>query len=218
MLIFWNMAGVPLSYCHCTLYLANHAPSVYHWNCYAIAAFYISYLFCYWVWDTCNSQKNRFRQQERGKLIERTAFPQLPWQTVKNPKIIKTKTGDSILVDGWCMPHLLHVFPRLESMLTGNIDGYARKIHYTMDLYFALSWGLITGFQSPFPWFYPTFFAAMITHRALRDIQRCEEKYGEDWQEYKRRVPWLFIPVSAIPHYTGCGHVDRLTLCLQYVF
>ena len=52
----------------------------------------------------------------------------------------------------------------------------------------------------------------MITHRALRDIQRCEEKYGEDWQEYKRRVPWLFIPVSVIsPRYEGCGHVDRLT-------
>ncbi|KAL9627497.1 MAG: hypothetical protein Q9164_007592, partial [Protoblastenia rupestris] len=123
---------------------------------------------------TC--QKNRFRQQERGKLIERNAFPQLPWQTVENPKVIKTKTGDSILVDGWY--------------------GYARKIHYTMDLYFALSWGLITGFGSPFPWFYPAFFAAMITHRALRDIQRCEEKYGKDWQEYKRRVPYLFIPVS----------------------
>ncbi len=35
----------------------------------------------------------------------------------------------------------------------------------------------------------------MIAHRAYRDIQRCEEKYGEAWQEYKRRVPWLFIPV-----------------------
>ena len=111
MLIFWNMAGVPLSYCHCTLYLANHAPSVYHWNRYALAAFFVSYLFCYWVWDTCNSQKNRFRQQERGKLIERKAFPQLPWQTVKNPKMIKTKTGDSILVDGWCKSPLVHFSP-----------------------------------------------------------------------------------------------------------
>ena len=102
MLIFWNLAGVPLSYCHCTLYLANHAPSQYHWNRYGLALLYVSYVFCYWVWDTCNSQKNRFRQQERGQMIERHAFLQLPWQTVKNPKMIKTKTGDSILVDGWC--------------------------------------------------------------------------------------------------------------------
>jgi Delta24(24(1))-sterol reductase len=169
------MAGVPLSYCHCTIYLANHAPSVYHWNPYALTFLYVSYLFMYWIWDTTNSQKNRFRAEERGNLILRKTFPQLPWQTVKNPRKIKTKTGDSILVDGWY--------------------GYARKIHYTCDLYFALTWGLITGFDSPFPWFYPIFFAAMIAHRAWRDIERCKEKYGEDWDEYTRLVPYLFIPV-----------------------
>jgi len=106
MLIFWNLAGVPLSYCHCTIYLANHAPSVYHWNRVALVALYATYLFTYWVWDTANSQKNRFRQEERGTLFERRTFPQLPWQTVKNPKTILTDTGDSLLVDGWCKcPH-----------------------------------------------------------------------------------------------------------------
>ena len=110
MLIFWNMAGVPLSYCHCTIFLANHAPSVYRWNRYALTALYLVYLFVYWVWDTTNSQKNRFRQQERGVKFTRKAFPQLPWQTVKNPKIIKTEDGGTILVDGWCtIPQLLSV-------------------------------------------------------------------------------------------------------------
>ncbi|KAL9102476.1 MAG: hypothetical protein Q9163_002376 [Psora crenata] len=101
MLIFWNMAGVPLSYCHASIYLANRAPSVYQWNPIALSILYILYIFVYWVWDTCNSQKNRFRQEERGTLLLRKTFPQLPWLTVKNPKTIKTKTGDSILVDGW---------------------------------------------------------------------------------------------------------------------
>lgn len=36
----------------------------------------------------------------------------------------------------------------------------------------------------------------MISHRALRDIQRCRTKYGETWLEYERQVPYLFIPVS----------------------
>lgn len=116
MLTFWNLAGVPLSYCHSTLYLANHDPAEYRWSPFALAIFYSSYLCVYWVWDTCNSQKNRFRQSERGNFFERKAFPKLPWQTVKNPKIIKTKTGDSILVDGWY--------------------GICRKIHYTCDFYF----------------------------------------------------------------------------------
>jgi hypothetical protein len=36
----------------------------------------------------------------------------------------------------------------------------------------------------------------MITHRAVRDIQRCRAKYGSAWEEYERRVPYLFVPVS----------------------
>jgi Ergosterol biosynthesis ERG4/ERG24 family len=47
----------------------------------------------------------------------------------------------------------------------------------------------------------------MISHRALRDIQRCEIKYGEDWQEYKRRVPYLFIPVSSVFSVSKHSHI-----------
>ncbi|KAK0388299.1 hypothetical protein NLU13_4544 [Sarocladium strictum] len=173
MLIFWNLAGVPLSYCHCTIYLANHHPDTYRWNPYALGAFYAAYLFWYWVWDSCNSQKNRFRIAETGKITYRWTFPQVPWQTVKNPKVIKSPAG-TILVDGWY--------------------GLARKIHYTADAWFSLSWGLITGFNSVFPYFYPVFFCCMIAHRAWRDISRCRHKYGDAWLEYERRVPYLFIP------------------------
>lgn len=102
MLIFWNLAGVPLSYCHCTIYLANHDPTEYHWNRFFLAFLYAAYLFVYWVWDTTNSQKNRFRQQERGTMVTRNTFPQLPWQTVKNPKTLTAADGSKILVDGWC--------------------------------------------------------------------------------------------------------------------
>lgn len=176
MLIFWNLSGVPLSYCHCTLYLANHHPDTYRWNRYALVALFVSYLFVYWVWDSCNSQKNRFRAMERGKMVVRKTFPQVPWQTIHNPKVIETGLGDRILADGWY--------------------GLARKVHYTCDAFFATTWGLITGFNSPFPWFYPVFFCTMIAHRAWRDIHRCREKYGEAWKEYERQVPYLFIPVS----------------------
>jgi Ergosterol biosynthesis ERG4/ERG24 family len=100
-------------------------------------------------------------------------------------------------------------------------------MHYTCDLFFALSWAAITGLHSPFPWFYPLFFACMITHRAVRDIQRCRAKYGSAWTEYERRVPYLFMPVSFknIPlllllllllrlrlRLKGLGHFSRLWL------
>jgi len=196
MLIFWNMAGVPLSYCHCTIFLANHDPRSYAWPKSILAFLYTSYLFAYWVWDTSNSQKNMFRMTERGHQQYRKTFPQLPWKEVKNADHIKTSTGDSILVDGWYK--------------------YVRKVHYTCDLYFAFCWGLVTGFSSPFPWFYPVFFMIMIVHRAYRDIQRCREKYGAAWIEYEKRVPYLFIPVSIPGHILPQSMVLKLNI-RQYV-
>lgn len=112
MLIFWNLVGVPLSYCHCTIYLVNHHPSKYRWNSWALATLFAAYILVYWVWDTCNSQKNIFRQHERGNLTTRSTFPQLPWKEVKSPRVIRTDTGDSLLCDGWCkLSHLLIVTP-----------------------------------------------------------------------------------------------------------
>jgi delta24(24(1))-sterol reductase len=102
MLGFWTMAGVPFSYCHCAIYLALHDPSEYCWDGRYMTALFLAYLFVYWVWDTANSQKNMFRAQGRGVAIDRKTFPQLPWKYVKNPKTIKTKTGDDIMCDGWC--------------------------------------------------------------------------------------------------------------------
>lgn len=176
MLIFWNMSGVPLSYCHSTVYLASHHPDEYRWNRVFLAVLFVAYIFVYWVWDSCNGQKNSFRAAERGTLTKRNTFPQVPWQSIENPRKIETQTGDALLADGWY--------------------GMARKVHYSCDTFFAICWGLITGFDSPFPWFYAAFFVPMIAHRAMRDIERCREKYGDAWKEYEKQVPYLFIPVS----------------------
>ena len=178
MLIFWNMAGVPLTYCHGTLYLATREPSKYCLPTWFITSLYVTYITAYWVWDSCNSQKNRFRQQEQGTLMLRKTFPQVPWQTIKNPTFIRCKNGGTLLTSGWY--------------------GMARKVHYTADMVQMISWGLITGFESPLPYFLPVFFMVMILHRVGRDVHRCSLKYGEDWEEYKRQVPALFIPVSIL--------------------
>ena len=211
MLIFWNLAGVPLSYCHCTIYMANHHPSTYPWNKYALAALYVAYLFVYWVWDATNSQKNRFRTQQSGGALTRKAFPQVPWQTVKNPKFYTSEDGGTVFADGFCKSCFgaLHIPP-----LISFTDAYARKIHYTCDLFFALSWGAVTGLRSPFPWFYPIFFTAMIIHRTIRDTQKCRKKYGKAWKEYERQVPYIFIPVSEQAFPLGLS-IMTLTLSLS---
>ncbi|QPG95463.1 hypothetical protein C2857_000759 [Epichloe festucae Fl1] len=182
MLTFWNLAGVPFTYCHCTLYLATHPPSEYRWNRYALAALFAVYLFMYWMWDTSNSQKNYFRQMEhQGKLTKRKTFPQLPWRIVKNPRALETTAGNRILADGWF--------------------GIVRKPNYVPDMFFSFSWALITGFKSPFPWFYPVFFMIMIIHRVSRDIERCRRKYGDAWKQYEKEVPYLFVPRLAVPEF-----------------
>ncbi|KAL6691355.1 ergosterol biosynthesis ERG4/ERG24 [Trichoderma pleuroticola] len=174
LLTFWNMAGVPFTYCHCALYLANHNPSEYRWNPFALTLLSAVYIFMYWMWDSANGQKNAFRHKEKGQLMKRNTFPQVPWQSIDNPKTIKTDAGDQILVDGWF--------------------AIIRKPNYVPDMFFSMAWGLITGFKSPFPWFYFAFFMVMIIHRTRRDIIRCRRKYGEAWARYEKQVPYIFIP------------------------
>ena len=172
MLIFWNLAGVPFVYCFGSMYIASCPPfelSVpYTVFCFAL-------LFgAYYVWDTANSQRNRFRMQLNGAYVKRMAFPQLPWGTLRNPRYLDTDAGSRLLVDGWWR--------------------YARKPHYTADVLMALSWGLICGFDHFLPYFYVMFFVVFILHRAHRDMVRCRKKYGADWDRYGKEVPYLFIP------------------------
>eukprot|EP01066_Platyproteum_vivax_P010928 Platyproteum_vivax@DN4929_c0_g1_i1.p1 len=172
MLIFWNSAGVPFIYCFQSLFIAVRPFHNPHWGwttfCFGLL------VFSYWVWDTANSQKNRFRMMQRGTYVERHTFPQLPWGTLVNPKTMTTKSGSTLLIDGWW--------------------GVARKIHYAADLGMSLSWGLICGFQHALPYLYFVFFITHLVHRANRDSERCQRKYGSDWKAYCEKVPYVLIP------------------------
>ncbi|KAK4518736.1 uncharacterized protein ATC70_008958 [Mucor velutinosus] len=177
MLIFWNMAGVPFTYGYSSIYLMKYelttGETITHSWAYTIGI-YIMLLAAYYVFDTGNSQKNRFRMEQNGSFIDRKAFPQLPWGRIKNPTYVKTQNGNLLLTSGWW--------------------GIVRKPHYTADMFQSLSWGLICGFGSFLPYFYFCFFFLVLTHRVSRDMERCSKKYGKDWEEYCRRVPYIFVP------------------------
>jgi len=171
MLIFWNYVGVPFVYCFQSFYILKNniqLPLTY------MLPLLLVLLVAYYVWDTANSQKNRFRMQQRGTFVKRKAFPQLPWGTLKNPTYIKTASGSMLLTDGWYR--------------------YARKMHYTADTLMAITWGLSCGFSSFLPYLYPIFFIGMITHRYTRDMDKCAKKYGADWELYCKTVKYKFIP------------------------
>ena len=93
---------------------------------------------------------------------------------VQHLEYLQTQRGTKLLTSGWW--------------------GAARKINYTGDWLVTLSWCLLCGFDSPIPYFQALYFAILLIHRAIRDDETCAEKYGEDWVEYKRLVPYWFIP------------------------
>jgi len=173
MLIYWNLAGVPFFYCSTSVYILKH-PQYTNLSTLHICIMFMLLFIAYYIWDTSQNQRNRFRMKLRGTFIKRYAFPQLPWGTLENPKYLSTKCGSKLLVDGWW--------------------AYARKIHYTCDIVMALTWGLSCGFAHFLPYLYFSFFISMISHRYSRDIHRCKRKYGDDWTRYTKTVPYAFIP------------------------
>ncbi|GMM35525.1 delta(14)-sterol reductase [Saccharomycopsis crataegensis] len=92
----------------------------------------------------------------------------------KNYKFIKTKTGTKLLCDGWW--------------------GLSQHTNYFGDWLISWSWCFSTGFNTPLTYYYVAYFGGLLLHRQQRDEAKCSVKYGEKWDEYKRRVPYKIIP------------------------
>ncbi|RXK41308.1 delta24(24(1))-sterol reductase [Tremella mesenterica] len=175
MLIFWNMAGVPFTYCYPVIALVR-APSMesYELSRPLAVICFITLFTAYYIFDSCMAQKSNFKMQQQGDYHRRYAFPVVPWSVVENPTYIQTAHGNKLLTSGWW--------------------AYARKINYTADWVQSCMWAISGGFMTPITWFYPVFFLAVLTHRCQRDFEKCARKYGVDWEKYCQVVKWKFIP------------------------
>ena len=70
----------------------------------------------------------------------------------------------------------------------------SRHFHYVPEVLAAFCWSVPALFENFLPYFYVTFLAILLTHRAIRDDRRCALKYGTDWDEYRKVVPYKIIP------------------------
>ncbi|KAA1076030.1 C-24(28) sterol reductase [Puccinia graminis f. sp. tritici] len=178
LLSFWNFAGVAFTYCHSVIYITNQPPSKYNFSTWSYVALYLTYTLAYYVFDTSNSQKARFKMENDSKsqITSRIyGFPQFSYGTLKNPKVLVVGNSDrKLLIDGWW--------------------AVCRHPNYTADFIQALCWAACSGTGSLIPYFYPAFFLVMILHRCTRNFERCSRKYGKSWEEYCRLVPYSFIP------------------------
>jgi len=109
----------------------------------------------------------------RGANSEKDKFRSDP-ESCPHLQYMNTKRGTKLLISGWW--------------------GMARKINYTGDWIMALSWCALCGTKSIIPYFYAIYFGILLIHRADRDDHMCHLKYGDDWIEYKKKVPYKFIP------------------------
>jgi len=95
MLIYWNFCGVPFVYCTQSIYILRHrtgiSPPLPFWY---IPSITLVLLGAYYIWDTANSQRNRWRMSLRGIVIPRSAPPQFNYGTLVNPKFLPTKCGN----------------------------------------------------------------------------------------------------------------------------
>jgi len=111
----------------------------------------------------------------RGANSQKDAFRRNPdGEDVKHLQFLQTKRGTKLLTSGFW--------------------GMARKINYTGDWIMGLSWCMLCGFESLVPYFYAIYFCILLIHRSERDDHMCHVKYGKDWDEYKKIVPYRFIP------------------------
>lgn len=125
----------------------------------------------FYIFASANNQKDRFRRPEGEKLIWGRKPVSIPCEYTTQDGTIRKS---SLLVSGWW--------------------GIARHTNYTGDLLLSLAYSLACGGAYLFPYFYFVFLSILLVHRCIRDEKRCRDKYGLQWTEYCKQVPYRLIP------------------------
>lgn len=142
---------------------------------------------------------------------EKFAFRTNPDQPrFKNATSLQTKRGTRLLTSGWwgMSRHINYFGDWLQSTpftIPTGIAGYvilsagsgiaANTVGgVTMLDGREVVQGAARGWGMIFTYFYSLYFGYLLVHREGRDDAACAEKYGEDWEKYKKIVKWRILP------------------------
>lgn len=79
-------------------------------------------------------------------------------------------------------------------LLTCGAWGTARHMHYAFEFLCALAWTAPVAAGRWYGYLYPAYLAVLLVNRTYRDDERCLKRYGSDWEEYCKLVPYRILP------------------------
>ncbi|KUI70250.1 Delta(14)-sterol reductase [Cytospora mali] len=196
MLTFGDIVWVPFLYSTQCRYLAAY-PVNLGWQ--GLVAVSLVFALGLHIFRAANLQKNVFRKN-----------PDDP--SVKGLSYIQTKRGTRLLTSGWWgqSRHINYFGDWLQASPFSLPTGFAGYIIVPAGSIVAgvagsdepvtmlngshVIQGAAKGWGMMFTYFYVLYFAILLIHRERRDDVACTEKYGDDWEKYKRRVRWRILP------------------------
>ena len=192
MLAFGDLVWLPFIYSLQTRYLATHPV---HLGLYRTLAVLTFQAIGYYIFRSANSQKHHFRTNPNDPRVAhlesiRTASGSRLlvsgwWGVARHINYL----GDWIMAWAWCLPTGIAGYiiqHRVPATFPGGTTFPTEETRLVQAE--ARGWGMI------FTYFYLLYFAILLVHRAGRDEEKCQRKYGADWDEYRKRVPWRIIP------------------------
>ena len=200
MLAFGDLAWLPFIYSLQARYLAVYPV---HLGISGILGVLAVQGFGYYLFRAANNEKNRFRTNPDGanvahlKYMETSSGSKLLisgwWGTARHINYL----GDSIMAWSYCLPTGVAGYMIQQSSPVPISDGQSPADGSFVGgspIKTEVVQGEARGWGMAFTYFYILYFAILLIHRELRDEEKCMRKYGKDWEEYRKKVPWRILP------------------------
>ncbi|KAF2857930.1 Delta(14)-sterol reductase [Piedraia hortae CBS 480.64] len=183
MLAFGDLVWVPFVYSLQARYLSVHPVMLGPKIALGIVAVQ---LIGYYIFRASNSQKNTFRTNPHDPSVAHLTY-------------METRAGSKLLTSGWwgAARHINYLGDWIMSWaycLPTLLAGYKIRDSILHPGTRLVSTDGMVGTAIPITYFYLLYFAILLIHREHRDEEKCRRKYGKDWDDYCRHVPWRIIP------------------------